>query len=65
MTTSPDLLNDLHTLRALARDVKQTADTLHQWRIATLCAQVAEEATAAIDLFNHPKNPHRPDYGDA
>ena len=49
---APDLLNQLHTLRSLALDVKQLADKQHLWRIATISAQVFEEATAAIDLFN-------------
>jgi len=48
---SRDIFNDLHTLRALALDVKATADKMHLLTIATLCASMAETATQAIEKF--------------
>lgn len=46
------LLNDLHTLRSLAHDVKRQADSMRLWVIATQCAAISETATLAIDHYN-------------
>jgi hypothetical protein len=49
---TPDLLNQLHTLRSLAHDVKAQADSMRLWTIAVQCAAISETATQAIDHFN-------------
>lgn len=46
------ILNDLHTLRSLAHDVKRQADSMRQWSIAVHCANISEVATIAIDHYN-------------
>lgn len=51
-TPRPDLLNQLHTLRSLAHDVKAQADSMRLWTIAVQCAAISETATQAIDHFN-------------
>ena len=57
-SSSPDLLNDLHTLRSLAHLLKAQADGMRLWTIAAHCASVSETCTLAIDHFNavHPAN---------
>lgn len=55
--SAPDLLNELHTLRIMARDVKRLAETEHHWGIALRCAAAAEEMSAAIDQFNGQPSP--------
>ena len=71
-SSSPDLLNDLHTLRSLAHLLKAQADGMRLlshslkaqaegmrlWTIAAHCAAVSETCTLAIDHFNavHPAN---------
>jgi hypothetical protein len=61
-TTAADssLLNDLHTLRSLAHDVKSQADSMRLWVIATQCAAISETATLAIDHYNatHTESDH-------
>ncbi len=54
-----DLLSRLHTLRGFAQDVKKQADEMHQALVATWCAAIGEEATAAIDHLNQPEAPDR------
>lgn len=48
----PDLLNNLHTLRSLALDVKKQADSMRLWNIAVHCANCADAATNAINHHN-------------
>lgn len=48
---TPDLLNDLHTLRSLANAVKEQADKMRQWQIAAIVATISEEATICIEKF--------------
>ena len=57
-TPSPDLLNDLHTLRSLAHSVKTQADGMRLWTIAAHCASVSETCTLAIDHFNAVHSAH-------
>ena len=49
---TPDLLNDLHTLRSLAHSVKSQADNQRLWGIAAICATISEEATICIEKIN-------------
>lgn len=49
---APDLLNQLHTLRSLANQVKAQADFMRQFSIAAHCASVSESASLAIDHYN-------------
>jgi bacterioferritin-associated ferredoxin len=46
------LLNDLHTLRSLAKDVKAAADREKLLTVATYCATCIEAATQAIEKLN-------------
>ena len=48
---TPDLLNDLHTLRSLANAVKEQADTQRLWQISAIVATISEEATICIEKF--------------
>jgi hypothetical protein len=57
---TPDLLNQRHTLRSLAHDVKAQADSMRLWLSATQCAAISETATLAIDHYNatHTESDH-------
>ena len=55
---SPDLLNDLHTLRSLAHAVKTQADAQRLWSIAARCATISEDCTLAIEHFNAVNESH-------
>ena len=47
-----EILNQLHTLRSLALDVKRQADGMRLWSIAVQCANCADSASFAIEHYN-------------
>jgi hypothetical protein len=47
-----DILNELHTLRMFALNVKRQADQQQLWGIAVQCAIICDEATRAIEHYN-------------
>jgi len=54
----PDLLNQLHTLKQLAADVKTQADEMRVWQVAAIVATIYEEAQICIEKINATEGQH-------
>ena len=54
-----EILNELHTLRMFALNVKRQADQQQLWTVAVQCAIICDAATRAIEAYNERTTAHR------